>query len=164
MAEDGALRQNKRIVDLWKSLDSNQKGQLNFDDLRTGLRDTDHRAQMRLFTKGFSSLILSAALKDAGGLLYDVFKRVDLNSDGIIYFNGADSLSKEFSTFVKHAEDELSGLFRNIDRNHNGKLTREELRVAFIGAGVPIAPARLDEFFSTVDRNHDGVITWEEWR
>ena len=43
MANDGTSPQDARIRDLWKSLDCRRKGQLNFDDLRTSLKDTDHR-------------------------------------------------------------------------------------------------------------------------
>ena len=65
---------------------------------------------------------------------------------------------------MKHAESELKSLFQNIDRDHNGKLDKEELREAFHSAGIPITSARLDEFFASVDANHDGVISLEEWR
>lgn len=65
---------------------------------------------------------------------------------------------------MKHAESELKSLFESIDRDHNGKLDKEELRAAFTGAGIPITSARLDEFFTSVDSNHDGVISFEEWR
>ena len=71
---------------------------------------------------------------------------------------------EEFSTFVKHTERELRTLFESIDGDHNGKLDKEELRAAFVSAGIGIAPGRLDEFFTSIDSNHDGVISFEEWR
>ena len=46
MAEDGAEKQDARINALWKSLDTRRKGELDFDDLRAGLRSTDHRAHI----------------------------------------------------------------------------------------------------------------------
>lgn len=70
----------------------------------------------------------------------------------------------EFCQFVTHAEKELLSLFKNIDQDHNGKLSKPELRQAFAGAGVTISQPKLDEFFRNVDLNHDGFISFEEWR
>ena len=43
MADAGAKKQDARIGALWKKLDTHGKGSLDLDDLRDGLRHTDHR-------------------------------------------------------------------------------------------------------------------------
>jgi solute carrier family 25 phosphate transporter 23/24/25/41 len=73
-------------------------------------------------------------------------------------------LLQEFRIFVEHTEKELLSLFNSIDRDHNGKLDKSELRAAFQKAGLLIPPWKLDQFFDEVDSNHDGVISFDEWR
>ena len=46
--------------------------------------------------------------------------------------------------------------FAALDRNHDGKLTRDEL------AGGPGRDAVVNRIFDRIDKNHDGVISLEE--
>lgn len=129
----------RRIQELWRTLDTRSEGQLDLPALKKGLRNIDH------------------PLKNADDLLHDVLKVVDTSGDGRIQFN-------EFRVFVEHAERELWQLFESIDRDHSGGLDKSELRAAFRRAGLSISSAKLDQFFDEVDVNHDGQISFEEWR
>lgn len=55
-------------------------------------------------------------------------------------------------------------MFKNIDRNRDGIVDKDELAAAFQSSGVAVSRARLDRFFSEVDANSDGCLTFEEWR
>ncbi len=55
-------------------------------------------------------------------------------------------------------------LFRNIDKNGDGKVGKEELRMAFQSAGLAVPGSRLDAFFNDIDMNNDGYISFDEWR
>ena len=70
----------------------------------------------------------------------------------------------EFRTFVKQTEQHLLALFKSIDYNHDGKLSKEELQAAFGRAGLAVPNSKLDTLFTEVDTNHDGVISFDEWR
>jgi len=70
----------------------------------------------------------------------------------------------EFRTFVEETEKELLSLFRSIDYNDDGKLSKSELRSAFSRAGLSVPNSNLDNFFAEVDTNNDGAISFEEWR
>ena len=119
-------------------------------------------------------VLTDTALANAGNLLKDVMDAVDANNNGKIEFEGphhTEQLSvlgltaaPEFCTFVEHAENELSQLFKSIDRDHNGKLDKGELGTAFTKAGISIDDAKLASFFDRIDANHDGQISFEEWR
>jgi hypothetical protein len=61
----------------------------------------------------------------------------------------------EFRTFVENTEKELLSLFKSIDRDHDGRLDKDELRAAFNKAGLTVSSSKLDKFFSEVDQNHD---------
>lgn len=70
----------------------------------------------------------------------------------------------EFSAFVKETEHELSDLFRSIDHNRDGKISKDELQGACRRAGLAVPNSKLDQFFAEIDTNRDGVITFDEWR
>lgn len=72
--------------------------------------------------------------------------------------------SPEFRTFVHETEKELLRLFQSIDYNHDGKISRDELRSALRTAGLTVPNSSLENFFAQVDTNNDGVISFEEWR
>ncbi len=55
-------------------------------------------------------------------------------------------------------------LFRSIDKDHDGRLDRDELRAAFQRAGLAVPARSLTQFFDEMDMNHDGFISFDEWR
>jgi len=73
-------------------------------------------------------------------------------------------LRAEFRTFVEAAEKQLLMLFRSIDKDHDGRLDRDELRAAFQRAGLVVPARSLTQFFDEMDMNHDGFISFDEWR
>ncbi|KAI0485837.1 mitochondrial carrier domain-containing protein [Xylaria cf. heliscus] len=138
MAESQNER-DARIEKLWKQLDYQGKGELDWKGLQRGLKKIDH------------------PLKHADEMLKTIIKTVDTNGDGKIQY-------EEFRVFVEAAERQLFHLFRSIDRDKNGKLDKEELQAAFHKAGLAVPNRRLDEFFADIDHNRDGFISYEEWR
>jgi solute carrier family 25 phosphate transporter 23/24/25/41 len=70
----------------------------------------------------------------------------------------------EFRTFVHETERELLSLFKSIDYNNDGKISKPELRAALSRAGLAVPNSNLDTFFTEVDTNNDGSISFEEWR
>ncbi|KAI8624582.1 mitochondrial carrier [Xylariaceae sp. FL1651] len=138
MAESQNER-DARVEQLWKKLDYQAKGELDWKGLQRGLKKIDH------------------PMKNADEMLKNIIKVVDTNGDGKIQY-------EEFRVFVEAAERQLFHLFRSIDRDQNGKLDKEELQAAFHKAGLAVPNRRLDTFFENIDHNRDGFITYEEWR
>jgi solute carrier family 25 phosphate transporter 23/24/25/41 len=114
-------------------------------------------------------------LKNADQLLAEVMQAVDTDGNGRITYHGAcpflhdpaHTLTRyfsEFRKFVHETEKELLHLFKSIDYNRDGKISKDELRSALRTAGLAVANSNLDRFFSEVDTNNDGTISFEEWR
>lgn len=70
----------------------------------------------------------------------------------------------EFRSFIKQTEKQLLDLFKSIDQDQNGILSKKELNDAFERAGIHVSSTKLDHFFSQVDSNKDGGISFDEWR
>ncbi|KAI1499425.1 calcium dependent mitochondrial carrier protein [Biscogniauxia marginata] len=132
-------QRDARVEQLWKKLDYQHRGELDWKDLQKGLKRIDH------------------PMKNADEMLKNIITAVDTNGDGKIQY-------EEFRVFVEAAERQLFHLFRSIDRDRNGKLDKEELQNAFHRVGLVVPMRRLDEFFEDIDHNSDGYITYEEWR
>ncbi|XXG97562.1 hypothetical protein Hte_003867 [Hypoxylon texense] len=137
--EESQNQRDARVEQLWRRLDYQSKGELDWKGLQKGLRRIDH------------------PLKNADDMLKTIIKVVDTNGDGKIQY-------EEFRVFVEAAERQLYVLFKSIDHDQNGKIDKEELHHAVQRAGLAVPMRRLDAFFENIDHNRDGFITYEEWR
>ncbi|KAI0884839.1 mitochondrial carrier [Annulohypoxylon maeteangense] len=137
--EESQNQRDARVEELWRKLDYQHKGELDWKGLQKGLRRIDH------------------PLKNADDMLKTIIKVVDSNDDGKIQY-------EEFRVFVEAAERQLFVLFKSIDRDQNGKIDKEELHHAVQHAGLAVPMRRLNELFENIDHNRDGFITYEEWR
>lgn len=63
---------DERVEQLWRKLDTDQKGEINLQELQKGLRKIDH------------------PLKNAGDMLRDAVKAMDKNGDEVIQYDGMD--------------------------------------------------------------------------
>lgn len=75
--------------------------------------------------------------------------------------NGDGALTKD------EVPERMQGIFRRGDRNHDGKLTAEEIKAMATREGLPSGPVkagtasgmlRQDALITVLDANHDGVI------
>ncbi|KAF2198898.1 calcium dependent mitochondrial carrier protein-like protein [Delitschia confertaspora ATCC 74209] len=139
MNTESTNAQDARVEALWTTLDTRRQGQVDLAGLKKGLKKLDH------------------PLKNADHLLSQIMKTVDTDGDGRIQYN-------EFRTFITQTEKELWRLFKSIDHNNDGKLSKAELQAAFRREGLAVPMSRLNNLFVEIDTDHDGVISFEEWR
>jgi len=80
-----------RIEHLWKKLDPQNKGELDFNGLKKGLIRIDHRKSSHSKLPSVDKADLYLALKNANDMLRDVVKAMDKNGDQVIQYEGTSS-------------------------------------------------------------------------
>lgn len=66
--------------------------------------------------------------------------------------------------FVERTEEHLWNLFQSVDKDHNGKLDKQDVAAALESSGLSVSASRLDQFFNSMDANNDNSISFNEWR
>ena len=66
--------------------------------------------------------------------------------------------------FAEKAQlDRLKKIFLLIDLNFDGKISREELRLAYKAAGLPLEKEQIEKIIQSVDFDNNGFIEYEEF-
>ncbi|CAF2880538.1 unnamed protein product [Rotaria sp. Silwood2] len=58
---------------------------------------------------------------------------------------------------------ELQAAFHQIDTNHNGYITGNELRQCLLRSGVPYNDLEIQRVLSKMDYNRDGRVSYDEY-
>ncbi|EGG15839.1 EF-hand domain-containing protein [Cavenderia fasciculata] len=57
----------------------------------------------------------------------------------------------------------ITNLFKSLDINGDGKLTKQEIKDGFFKLKIPSTDASIDQFLQFADENHDGQVTLPEF-
>lgn len=87
-----------RIEKLWKKLDSQNKGSLDFNGLKKGLQKIDHREHAPAALGSQLTTSFVAALKNADDMLKDIIKAMDKDGDELIQYEGMSFTITPFPT------------------------------------------------------------------
>ncbi|CAM0137318.1 unnamed protein product [Umbelopsis sp. WA50703] len=129
---------DRRIRNLFESLDRSRKGYLDSDCILKGFQQMTH---------------LPARTKYARDLL----EKCDTSQDGVIDY-------EEFKFYVEEREKELWAMFAEIDKSGDGRLQPEELEQALQRAGIRVTKDDFWQFMEAMDADGNGVIDFQEWR
>ena len=85
----------------------------------------------------------------------------DQNKDGKIDFN---EFYNVITTRMKNplTEEELKDAFNVFDKDHNGRITVSELKIALTSFGEKLTEQEVDEFIEDIDTNGDGELDINE--
>jgi len=83
------------------------------------------------------------------------FATIDLNHDGKISL-------KEFENFALIREAELRRIFDLFDRDANGKLSSQEVKLGIRALGMHVSPGQLKQVMSQLGRQDS--VTFDRWR
>jgi len=138
--------QIKALREIFMTLDANGDGKLTINEMKDGIK--------------------KAGLKDIPPDLQQIMEDVDSDGSGVIDYTEFLAATLDKKSYLK--EDVCWSAFRVFDRNGDGKISQEELKMVLgdgevagqLGAeGVSIA----QKLMSEVDGNGDGVIDFEEF-
>ena len=136
-AEDGG-DQSGRLKTLFDKLDLNKDGRIDGEELAEGLYNMGYvyisKEQIEMF-----------------------LQRSDASRSG-------DLSLKEFVEHLQKHEKQLHFVFSKLDTNKDGRVTSEEIKVAFKNLGINICSEEAEKLVSRLDDDNSLDISYEEWR
>ena len=136
-AEDGG-DQSGRLKTLFDKLDLNKDGRIDGEELAEGLYNMGYvyisKEQIEMF-----------------------LQRSDASRSG-------DLSLKEFVEHLQKHEKQLHFVFSKLDTNKDGRVTSEEIKVAFKNLGINICSEEAEKLVSRLDDDNSLDIPYEEWR
>ena len=137
MSEDGA-EESSRLQTLFEKLDLNKDGRIDSEELAEGLFNMGYvhisKEQIEMF-----------------------LQRSDSTRSG-------DLSLKEFVEHLQKHEKQLHFVFSKLDTNKDGRVTSEEIKVAFKNLGINICSEEAEKLVSRLDDDNSLDISYEEWR
>jgi len=128
----------------------------------------EYQEAFRLFDKDGNGKIdkfeLAEVMKALGSPatpqdIEDMINEVDLDRNGTIEFN-------EFMIMMgsqKNEEEELKNAFRTFDKNGDGYISRDELKLVMASLGESLKEEEIEEMMREADENRDGKLDFKEF-
>ncbi|KAG8186984.1 hypothetical protein JTE90_005756 [Oedothorax gibbosus] len=141
-----------RIAELktaFSILDKNQDGRINFSEMKTMLSNLGIRTDDCVV----EALIQQASEKDDGLVSEEEFLSWMAEQDEI---GGRENDEDDLM-------EDLLAAFRVFDKDGNGYITKDELKMAMDIIGEPVTEVQLEEMLKATDIDHDGKINYEEF-
>jgi len=132
----------KALRDTFTKLDSNGDGKMTVSELKEG--------------------ISKAGLKEIPSELQAIMEDIDADGSGEIDYTEFLAATLDKKTYLK--EEVCWNAFKNFDRNNDGKISQEELKVVLGDPNVQNqANAEIAEILKNFDGNGDGFIDFQEF-
>ncbi|KAI8390984.1 mitochondrial carrier domain-containing protein [Radiomyces spectabilis] len=129
---------DRRIRELFDTLDRKKNGLLDSEAIQKGFTAMTH---------------VPARMKYVNELL----ACCDTSNDGYVDYH-------EFKAYVNEKERELWELFKQIDRNGDGRLVSSDLERALQGAGITLSKEECHDFVQAMDLDGNGFIDFCEFK
>lgn len=143
-----------------RSLDR-QLTHLDIDCLKEAFALFDSDRDGEITTLELGKVLRTHGFSPAEGELSDMIRNVDQNSKGGINFN-------EFiDMMVNHGanvDEDIAHSFRVFDRDGDGLITAEELKLTMNNLGEPLTEEEVQAMISEADLDGDGKINYQEFQ
>merc|ERR1712166_1524530 len=134
--------QIKNLRDIFMKLDSNGDGKMTVAELKEGIE--------------------KSGLKEIPPDLQQIMNDIDADGSGEIDYTEFLAASLDKRTYMQ--EDVCWNAFKNFDRNNDGKISQDELKIVLGDTSVQnVASAEVAEILKNFDGNGDGVIDFQEF-
>ncbi|XP_064596425.1 calmodulin, flagellar-like [Liolophura sinensis] len=153
-----------RLEELFGSIDVNANGYIDQDEFKTmmaerfiedRLKKTYTHIAFKMLDKNNDGFItpeeINQVVNDVGldlpsGGMAEMLRDADTNNDGKINYKVIDKA------------------FSRLDRNGDGRISRDELKAGMIHLGETPTKARLEELFGSIDLDANGYISQDEFK
>ena len=132
----------KQFVDIFKYLDKNSDGVLNYEEIKNAIHNSEFRNE----------------IKDDD--IKKLFEKINISKDGIVTFTEFLSALIDYKKIIK--KEDILDCFRTYDTNEDGKISKEE----FCNVIKPQNDQEKEEIlklFKEFDLDGDGQIDFEEF-
>merc|ERR1719215_893758 len=134
--------QIKSLRDIFMKLDANGDGKMTVAELKEGIQ--------------------KSGLKEIPADLQQIMDDIDSDGSGEIDYTEFLAASLDKRTYLQ--EDVCWNAFKNFDRNNDGKISQDELKIVLGDTSVQnVANAEVAEILKNFDGNGDGVIDFQEF-
>ncbi|KAG7894988.1 hypothetical protein KL905_000225 [Ogataea polymorpha] len=141
MPEESLTERLQRHKKLFDEIDTKNNGKFTLEDFERALQFTDH------------------PLKDSHFAISQIYKSLagqEAASDWISF--------EKFNQYLIQAEAQLAKGFENVDRDHDGKVTKKDVESYLFKLGLKPTPSEVDTFFRKLDFEDRGFVTFEMFR
>ena len=135
--EDGG-EEAGRLKTLFEALDLNKDGRIDGEELEASLTNIGY-----------------------GHISKEQIEMFLLRSDAT---RSGDLTLREFVEHLQKHEKQLHFVFSKLDTNKDGRVTSEEIKVAFKNLGINICSEEAEKLVSRLDDDNSLDISYEEWR
>ena len=125
------------IAAIFEELDADKSGEIDEDEIRTGLK--------------------KLGLPAGDDYLVDILTSYDTDSSKTIS-------KEEFVAYVQNKEQAMLKVFREMDVDKSGSITSKEILKAMGNMGINASTADSKKMIELLDTNKDGVITFDEFK
>jgi len=137
-SDPAVLAESNRLKNLFEKLDLNQDGKIDSEELAEGL----HKMGYFHISKDQIEMFL---------------QRSDSSKSG-------DLSLQEFVEYLQKHEKQLHFVFSKLDTNKDGRVSSQEIKVAFKNLGISIGVEEAEKLVSRIDDDNSLDISFEEWR
>lgn len=138
---------------LFNQIDTSHNGKITLQDFEKAMERTDHPLKDSTFAM---SQIYKAFVNTPGS---------KHEKAGVPKSTGSDYIDfVQFNNYLMTAEEQIEKGFEEVDRNHDGRITKDDVKKYLMSMGIEPKPEEVNVLFRSLDAKNNGFITFDTFR